>query len=119
MARANMLIPALDAIFAMGMNPEVKTSDRTACLKFVVEFAAEAQGGGSKQISRLSPEAARIIAKMGLNNGTKETNQREVRSDAPEGERVRGGGPDGPGSKAEPQDLGGLGHANHDGDEGA
>ena len=79
MARVTMLLPALDAIFALGMNPQAKDGDRKDCLKFIVEFASEAQGGGSKQVGKLSPEAARLIAKLGLQ---KELNEKAGSEDA-------------------------------------
>lgn len=72
MVRKTMLLPALDKIFEIGMDPGNKPSDRYNALKFIVDFGAEAQGSGEKQISRLSPEAARLIAKFGLVSGHNE-----------------------------------------------
>lgn len=92
LARRNMLIPALDKLFELGMNSEVKEAVRANVLQFIVNFASEAQGNGSKQVGKLSPAAARIIAKLGLpGQGTPSGG---VPSDEAKGERVRPGGAD-------------------------
>lgn len=83
MARAHMLVQALNALHEIGMNSDNKTADRNVALKFIVEFASEAQGNGGKTIGKLSPEAARLIAKLGLQKAG-----RRVLSDDSEGERV-------------------------------
>lgn len=130
MARANMLIPAMEALFQLGMNPETKEAVRANCLQFVVNFASEAQGGGSKQITKLSPEAAKLIARLGRTNGKTEGSggdtdgalkglRRDVYQDAEAGQRLRSGPPDGEGRDDQAPAGGGLGPENHDGDEGA
>ena len=65
MARKTMLLKSLDQLFEIGMNVDNKPGDRIVALKYVVEFASEAQGNGTKQITKLSPEAARLIARLG------------------------------------------------------
>jgi hypothetical protein len=98
MARKNMLLSALDQIFEMGMNADNKPLDRYNCLKFVVEFASEAQGSGAKTVGRLSPAAARLIAKLGLKDGKtvegSAPGDRSLPPDETKGERVGGGGAD-------------------------
>ncbi len=99
MARKNMLLSALDQIYEMGMNQENKPLDRYNCLKFVVEFASEAQGSGSKTVGRLSPQAARLIAKLGIKNEIAkkpeaEPSNRGLPSNGADEERLGGGGVD-------------------------
>jgi hypothetical protein len=106
MARKNMLLSALDQIFEMGMNADNKPLDRYNCLKFVVEFASEAQGSGAKTVGRLSPAAARLIAKLGLKDGKTQglvSGSGSLSPDEAEGERVGGGGADGDGGQDDPR----------------
>jgi hypothetical protein len=93
MARAHMLLKAIETLYEMGMNPENRPSDRVAALRYVADFASEAQGNGSKTVGKLSPGAARLIAKLGLPGG----GAGSVRPDSPEGERVHRTGADGDG----------------------
>lgn len=65
LARAKMLITALDNLYEIGLNPSVKAGDRVTALKEIVKFASEAQGEGSKRVEALSPEAARILLRLG------------------------------------------------------
>src|SRR5262245_46727521 len=69
MVRERMLLQALDELHTIGMNRDNRVSDRINALQFIVDFGAEAQGNGSKQVGKLSPAAARLIAKLGLNRG--------------------------------------------------
>jgi len=97
MVRKHMLLPALDALYEMGMNGQNRPADRHNCLKLIVEFAAEAQGSGSKTVGRLSPEVARYIAKLGIKNEIAKNTEAEPRnrslpSDGAEEERLGGGG---------------------------
>lgn len=85
MVRVNMLIPVMDAMFAIAMNPEAKDADRLVAQKFLAEFAAEAQGSGSKTLGKLSPAAARLLAKHGLDR------DRNLLPDETERERVGSG----------------------------
>lgn len=65
LARAKMLIPALDNLFEIGLNVTVKPGDRVTALKEIIKFASEAQGEGTKTVDKLSPEAARLLIKLG------------------------------------------------------
>lgn len=99
-ARRHMLVRALDALFELGMNPETKEAVRSNALQFIVNFASEAQGNGSAQIGKLSPAAARLIAKLGLQSVTKPP-AGSVPSDGSESERLSSRATDGDGGGVE------------------
>ncbi len=114
LARKHMLVSALERMYELGMNPETKASDARGFLQFIVEFASEAQGTGMKTAGKLSPAAARLIAKMGMQQEKNEkdaevgqlTAGRGLLSDEEEGERVHPGGTAGDGGPAKPEGSG-------------
>lgn len=121
LARKHMLIRALELLFEIGCNSDNKPMDRVSALRYVADFAAEAQGGGTKIASQLSPQAARLIARMGLKeqNGQapEKPDSRNVRTDSPEGKRLRSGNPDDGKGGPDTESGGRLGPASGDGTE--
>lgn len=101
MARKHMLMKALDLIFELGVNFETPPAVRNNALQFVVNFASEAQGNGSQTVSRLSPQAAKLIAKLGLKSPG-----RDVHPPEEEGKRPGAGDPDDSGGKGGPGGAG-------------
>ena len=85
MARKHMLVTALDALFELGMNTATKEAVRANALQFIINFASEAQGNGSQTVSKLSPAAARLIAKLGLQSGKSEAPPGDLHPDGEEG----------------------------------
>lgn len=63
--RERMLLAAIDELFEIGMNRENKASDRNTALKEIVAFAEGAEGTEGRLLARLSPGAARRLAKLG------------------------------------------------------
>lgn len=77
MARKHMLVTALNTLFEIGINADNRPADRVTALKEVIHFASEAQGGGSKQVNKLSPQAARLIARLGVHDNGQDTPARK------------------------------------------
>lgn len=63
--RERMLLEALDACHEIGMNPENRAADRVSALRVVIEFAEAAEGSEGKLLTRLRPEVARRLARIG------------------------------------------------------
>lgn len=76
LVRRHMLLENLNALNEIGMNPEQKTADRVVALRFLVEFAASAEGTGEKWAQKMSPKAALLIAKIGT---SKNVTQRKLK----------------------------------------
>lgn len=115
LARAKMLIPALDNLFEIGLNVAVRPGDRIMALREIVKFASEAQIEGTKTVDKLSPEAARLLLKLGATStqlGASNTQpgaprrRRRVVPDETDEKRVGAGDADGdkPGSSEETVD---------------
>lgn len=107
MVREHMLLEALEALHEIGMNPDNKPAERTTALRTIVEFAEGAEGTEGRLIARLKPEVARRLARLGKDqtNGRQQatpnqpTNEGQVVSPTPEGQRLGSGSPDGNGDK--------------------
>lgn len=83
--RERMLLEALDALHELGMNRENKPGDRIPALRILVEFAEGAEGSEGKLVTRLRPELARRLARLGKEQDDEKSGISKRRK-SPEGE---------------------------------
>ncbi len=68
LARTAFLVNSLDQINEIACNPDMKESTRLAAHIFLVQFAEGSAGTEGKFLKKLSPEVAKRIARMGVQN---------------------------------------------------
>ncbi|MBK7864351.1 MAG: hypothetical protein IPJ65_38275 [Archangiaceae bacterium] len=110
LVRMYMLQNVLEALNAIGMNPEEKTADRNTALIFLAKFA-DGEGGDDKLVAKMTPKEAQLIARLGAQ---KNVNRREkaivaggsVLPNGEEGQRLRAPGVDDSKNGGEPEGSG-------------